>query len=123
MPKEKARMADQSEIRGDDANDSQCRKRGRSRDFLAIEAHERVPKGVIRRAIVDVRGSSAPGTRRCAVYLSFARSCANRLKNDVSFQRGRSSRLATRSSSFATSTSNAPAACLSTGCATSSEGA
>ena len=48
---------------------------------------------------------------------------ANRLKNDESFQCGRSSRLAMRSSNFATSTSNAPAACLSTGWTTSSDGA
>jgi len=40
---------------------------------------------------------------------------ANRLKNDESFQRGRSSRLATRSNSFATKLSNSPAAFLSTG--------
>ena len=49
--------------------------------------------------------------------------CANRLKNDESFQRGRSSRLATRSSSLATRTSNAPAAALSTGWFRSSDGA
>ena len=48
---------------------------------------------------------------------------ANRLKNEVSFHWGRVSRLATRSSSLATSASNAPAASLSTGWARSSEGA
>ncbi len=64
------------------------------------------------------------GSAIAGPYVSESRSstwainyCANRLKNDESFQRGRSSRLATRSSNFATSTSNAPAACLSTGCA------
>ena len=48
---------------------------------------------------------------------------ANRLKNDESFQRGRPSRSATRSSILAMNRSNIPAAALSTGCSRSSDGA
>ena len=63
-----------------------------------------------------------PGSRSCLIG-RLAPQPAKRLKNEVSFHRGFWSRLATRSRSLATRASNAPAACLSTGCLRSSEGA